>query len=291
MDVVVLGSLHYDITVSAPDRPRRGETLMGFAWAPKFGGKGGNQAVAAAAAGAETAMIGAVGDDDFGHSLLARLGETGVEASGVKIVPGGKSGMSVAIFDAEGDYGAVVVSGANLTLDGARLEREATRLRSAKVLILQNEIPESANLRAAEQVAAAGGRVILNAAPARETAQALLDRVDILVVNAVEAEMLAGTAPFEDLAGAEAAGRVLLGRCRAVIVTAGGAGAVYLDRDGLTLAVPAEKVQVVSTHGAGDCYVGTLAARLTKGDTIEAAMIAAGHAAALLVSGGVAGAA
>lgn len=286
MDVVVLGSLHYDITVSAPDRPRRGETLMGHAWAPKFGGKGGNQAVAAAAVGAATAMIGAVGDDDFGRSLLAHLVETGVEASGVRVVPGGKSGMSVAIFDADGDYGAVVVSGANLTLDGTGIEAELGRLHAAKVLILQNEIPESANLRAAEAVAAAGGRVILNAAPARDTAQALLDRVDLLVVNAVEAEMLAGTAPFEDLAGAEEAARVLLGRCRAVIVTAGGAGAVYRDRQGIRHAVPAEKVQVVSTHGAGDCYVGTLAARLTAGDTIEAAMGAAGHAAALLVSGG-----
>lgn len=286
MDVVVLGSLHYDITVSAPDRPRRGETLMGHAWAPKFGGKGGNQAVAAAAAGAATAMIGAVGDDDFGRSLLAHLAETGVEASGVRVVPGGKSGMSVAIFDADGDYGAVVVSGANLTLDGAGIEAELGRLQAAKVLILQNEIPESANLRAAEAVAVAGGRVILNAAPARDTAQALLDRVDLLVVNAVEAEMLAGTAPFEDLAGAVEAAQVLLGRCRAVIVTAGGAGAVYRDRQGLCIPVPAEKVQVVSTHGAGDCYVGTLAARLTAGDTIEAAMGAAGHAAALLVSGG-----
>lgn len=286
MDVVVLGSLHYDITVSAPDRPRRGETLMGFAWAPKFGGKGGNQAVAAAAAGAATAMIGAVGDDDFGRSLLAHLVDAGVESSGVRVVPGGKSGMSVAIFDADGDYGAVVVSGANLTLDGTSLEGELGRLRAAKVLIIQNEIPESANLHAAEVVAAAGGRVILNAAPARDTAQALLDRVDLLVVNAVEAEMLAGTAPFEDLAGAEAAARELLARCRAVIVTAGGAGAVYCDRQGLCIPVPAEKVQVVSTHGAGDCYVGTLAACLTRGDTMETAMIAAGHAAALLVSGG-----
>ena len=112
--VVVVGSLHYDIMVDAPDRPRKGETVAGLSWSPKFGGKGGNQARAAQSQGVPTAMVGAVGNDDFGGALLAGLDRGGVDRSAVATLSGVGSGMSVAIFDAEGDYGAVIVSGANL---------------------------------------------------------------------------------------------------------------------------------------------------------------------------------
>src|SRR4051812_28918268 len=108
--VVVAGSLHYDIMGDAPDRPRKGETVTGYAWRPKFGGKGGNQAVAAAKAGAEVRMAGAVGDDEFGGFLLAALSAGGVDGSRVARLPKAGSGMSVAIADASGDYGAVIVS-------------------------------------------------------------------------------------------------------------------------------------------------------------------------------------
>src|SRR3954451_14540603 len=118
--IVVVGSLHYDIMVDAPDRPRKGETVAGHAWRPKFGGKGGNQAVAAARAGAKVRMAGAVGDDEFGRFLLGALGG-GVDASRVARLSGTGSGMSVAISDASGDYGAVIVSGANLLVDPSAL--------------------------------------------------------------------------------------------------------------------------------------------------------------------------
>ncbi|WP_292262344.1 PfkB family carbohydrate kinase, partial [Mesorhizobium sp.] len=114
--VGVFGSLHYDILVDAPDRPRKGETVTGFGWQPKCGGKGGNQVLSAARAGARSAMIGAVGDDDFGCALLANLSRSNVEHRFVRVEPGIRSGMSVAIFDDDGDYGAVIVSGSNLTL-------------------------------------------------------------------------------------------------------------------------------------------------------------------------------
>ena len=114
--VVVVGSLHYDIMVDAPDRPRKGETVVGLSWSPKFGGKGGNQALAAKGQGVPTAMVGAVGGDDFGAALLAGLDRGGVDRSAVATLSSVGSGMSVAIFDAEGDYGAVIVSGSNLSL-------------------------------------------------------------------------------------------------------------------------------------------------------------------------------
>ena len=141
--VVVVGSLHYDIMVDAPDRPRKGETVAGRSWSPKFGGKGGNQALAAQSQGVPTAMVGAVGNDDFGTALLVGLDRGGVDRSAVATLQGVGSGMSVAIFDAEGDYGAVIVSGSNLSLKPAQAHDEL--LRTAKVLILQNEIPEGIN--------------------------------------------------------------------------------------------------------------------------------------------------
>uniref|UniRef100_UPI001FEFD795 PfkB family carbohydrate kinase n=1 Tax=Mesorhizobium mediterraneum TaxID=43617 RepID=UPI001FEFD795 len=105
--VTVFGSLHYDIMVEAPDRPRKGETVTGHAWQPKCGGKGGNQAVSVARAGVGSAMIGAVGDDDLGRVLLDNLYRCGVDSRFVRVAPGAGSGMSVAIFDDGGDYGAV----------------------------------------------------------------------------------------------------------------------------------------------------------------------------------------
>jgi len=115
--VVVVGSLHYDIMVDAPDRPRKGETVTGLAWRPKFGGKGGNQAVAAATAGADVRMVGAVGDDDFGRFLLANLSSAGVDASRVARIDGRASGMSVAISDSSGDYGASRVTSNRATFE------------------------------------------------------------------------------------------------------------------------------------------------------------------------------
>ena len=138
--VIVVGSLHYDIMVDAPDRPRKGETIAGRRWSPKFGGKGGNQAVAARRQGVPTAMVGAVGDDSFGAALLAGLDRAKVDRTNVAVLSGVGSGMSVAIFDDDGDYGAVIVSGANLAIapDQAGMDL----LSQGKVLVLQNEIPE-----------------------------------------------------------------------------------------------------------------------------------------------------
>ena len=282
--VVVLGSLHYDIIVHGPGRPRKGETVTGTAWAPKCGGKGGNQAVSAARAGAPVQMIGAVGADEFGTALLGNLAGRGVDASQVAVLDRHKSGMSVAIFDSEGDYGAVIVSGANLAIDPSQLNIDPSGWHEDNWLVLQSEIPEVVNLEGARLIRAAAGKVILNAAPARPVSQALLDLVDILVVNAIEAEMLGGSAAVETLAGALSAAEKLLERCTAVVVTAGGEGCAYANRAGERVSLPAEKVKVESTHGAGDEFIGALAAALFAGLPMQKALESASRAAALLVS-------
>jgi ribokinase len=282
--VTVVGSLHYDIMVDAPDRPRKGETVTGQAWRPKCGGKGGNQAVSAARAGVRAAMIGAVGDDDFGKALLANLDRAGVDRRLVRIAPGAGSGMSVAIFDAGGDYGAVIVSGSNLSLGDKDIAAAAGLMSMTAVLLLQNEVPETANIAAARAVKAKGGRVLLNAAPARELSGELLDLVDILIVNALEAEFLAGMPVVETLGAAGQAARRLVDLCPAAIVTAGGEGVACCERNGAAFSLAAVPVDVVSTHGAGDEFVGAFAAALARGETLRAAVTAANAASALLVS-------
>lgn len=282
--VTVFGSLHYDIMVEAPDRPRKGETVTGHAWHPKCGGKGGNQAASAARAGARAAMIGAVGDDDFGRALLDNLAHNGVNSRFVRVTSGAGSGMSVAIFDAGGDYGAVIVSGCNLSLGEADVAAARDVIAGTSVLLLQNEVPEGANIAAARAVKAAGGKVVLNAAPARNLSAEVIGLIDIIIVNAIEAEFLAGVPVVDTLDGALEAARLLAARFPAAIVTAGGEGAAYSSRDGEAHAMAGIAVNVASTHGAGDEFVGSFAAALARGEPDEAALTAANQAAARLVA-------
>jgi ribokinase len=278
--VIVVGSLHYDIMVDAPDRPRKGETVTGRSWAPKFGGKGGNQAVAARRQGVSTAMVGAVGKDRFGEALLASLDRGKVDRRAVAVIDGLGSGMSVAIFDDDGDYGAVIVSGANLAIAPDQASDEL--VSRGKVLVLQNEIPEFVNEAVARRAREQGLTIILNAAPARAFATGLPDLIDVLVVNAIEAEML-GAGPVTSLETAAPAADMLAARFKAVVVTAGGDGVAFCE-DGRLAVLPGLKVTVSSTHGAGDVFVGTLAARLASGDAMSAALAVANQEAARLVS-------
>ena len=277
--VCVVGSLHYDIMVQAPYLPRTGETLMGEAWWWKPGGKGGNQAMAAARHGAGVDMIGCLGPDEFGSRLRERLAAAGVDLAHVRTVAQG-SGMSVAIQQEGGDYAAVVVSGANRDIDEAQIAASGEAIRGSGVLLLQNEIAEPANAAAASLARVAGATVVLNAAPARSLGS-LAGLIDLLVVNTVEAEMLGG-GRVDDLRSAAVAARRLTELAPSVIVTAGSAGVVAAS-DLETLALPAHPVEQAETHGAGDVFVGALAARLASGDPLASALAYANAAAALHV--------
>ncbi|MFN8622512.1 MAG: PfkB family carbohydrate kinase [Chloroflexota bacterium] len=278
--ICVAGSLHFDIMVRAPYLPRLGETLMGEAWWWKQGGKGGNQAVAAARHGAAVTMIGALGPDEFGDRLRERMTAAGVDLSAVATVERG-SGMSVAILQDDGDYAAVVVSGANRTIDPDAVVAAGDAIRASRALLLQHEIGEAANAAAARVARDAGVPVILNAAPARPLGE-LAGLVDVLVVNTVEAEML-GAGPVVDLASAGAAAHALLGAAPTVIVTAGSAGVATATVDGATDAIPAHPVDRADAHGAGDVFVGALAAHLAAGASLADAVRYANAAAALHV--------
>jgi ribokinase len=282
-DIIVCGSLHLDIMVDAPYLPRLDETAVGTAWGMKCGGKGGNQAVMAARLGARTAMIGRIGADDFGTRLLAHLDEAGVNRNAVETDPVAGSGMSVALVDPQGDYGAVIVSGSNLRMPPEQCAQQFLSLGGASILVLQNEIPEAVNLAVAKTARAAGARVLLNAAPARPLSAEFLDQVDILVVNRVEAEMMSGLT-VSDQASAEAALPALRGHARDVIITLGGEGLVFGAKSGAPHRLAPHKVAVVSTHGAGDSFLGTLAIMFTRGASLADACDAANRVAARFVS-------
>lgn len=281
--VLIAGSLHYDILVEADHLPRRDETAIGRRWYPKFGGKGGNQAVAVARAGAHSRMLGAVGDDDFGRFLRAALVAARVEDRFVATCAGTGSGMSVAIQDSAGDYAATIVSGANRLISPEALAGAAL-WQGVALLVLQNEVPEPVNLAAASQARTRGIPTLLNAAPFRALGDELRALVDILVVNAVEAEMM-GAGPVASLPQAAAAARKLADQAPSVIVTAGASGLAALGKDGSVLQLPAEPVSVVSSHGAGDAFIGTLAAGIAAGQGLAPACRAGARAAARHVAG------
>ncbi len=282
-DVIVCGSLHLDIVVRSPGIPRIDETVVGHAWEQVCGGKGGNQAVQAARAGAKTAMISRVGKDGFADALLQNLRSLNVNTDAITIDPVAGSGMSVAILKDDGDYGAVIVSGSNLKIDPQSLRAEWHKLGGAKVLVLQNEVPHAVNVAAASAAKAAGALMIYNAAPVRAVGDDLLSLVDVLVVNRIEAEGMAGHT-VQDRATAVAAIPALLKLAKSVVVTLGGEGLVVSD-DATPIEIEPHRVKVISTHGAGDCFVGTLAQRLSQGMPLVEACRAANLRAAEFVSG------
>ena len=281
--VLTVGSLHYDIMVEADHLPRKDETAIGTRWYPKFGGKGGNQAVAVARAGVQSRLVGAVGDDDFGGFLLAALRKGRVDDRFVACLPGTGSGISVAIQDGAGDYAATIVSGANLQISPDAVCDDPV-WDGVNLLILQNEIPEAVNLAAAIQARKRGIPTLLNAAPFRALGSGFRQSVDILVVNAVEAEMM-GTRPVNSLPDAAAAAGKLADGFKTVIVTAGSAGLAAWAAPDQVLQLPAERVTVVSSHGAGDAFIGALAANLAMGHALDPSCKAASSYAARHVAG------
>ena len=279
--IIVVGSLHYDIFVEAPRRPATGETVSGHSWTPKFGGKGGNQAVALAEAGIDVRMVSAVGTDTSGAYLLDRLGRAGISTDFVSILAEAPSGMSVAISEASGDYSAVIVSGANLLIPQNRLCDDAL-WAGAEFLVLQSEVPAALNLAAAREAVARDVPVCLNAAPWRPICDGLVDTLDLIVLNALEAAAMTGV-KVDDLTGASAACDIIGARVPSVVVTVGAAGVAW-RAEGRTGAIMGEIVDVVSTHGAGDHFIGSLIAGLVAGRDLEGAARAANASAARFVS-------
>jgi ribokinase len=282
-DIVVVGSLNMDLVARAPRLPVPGETLTGASFATLPGGKGANQAVAAARLGARTMMIGCVGDDAFGAQLRAGLQADGVDCAGVRVATGVTSGVAAIVVDDAGRNGIVVIPGANGELVAADVDACAEALAAARIVILQLEIPLATVEHAARRAKALGKLVILNPAPAQPLPASLLALADLLVPNEIEAAALAG-APVGSVDDAVAAGRRLRDAgARTVLVTLGAQGVVVVEPGGARHH-PAQAVRAVDTTAAGDTFIGGLGAALVRGLALPAAIAFAQAAAAISVT-------
>ncbi|MCO8272064.1 ribokinase [Actinoplanes sp. TRM 88003] len=250
-----------DLVGLAPKLPRPGETVLGDEFVMMAGGKGANQAIAAARAGGQTVFLGAIGSDAFGVNLNARLNGAGVDMRHVR-TSYGPSGVAVIMVDRAGENSILVAPGANNTFVGLT-EAEQAEIAAGDVLLCQQEIPAETVVAAARAARAGGTRVVLNAAPARELPGELLPNIDLLVVNEVEALMVTGGDTIDV--------PELLSLVPRVVLTLGGSGSRYVDRDGRDETVPAFRVEVTDTTAAGDAFTGALAVAWGEGrDLVEA---------------------
>lgn len=281
--VVVLGSLNMDLVVPLSRLPRSGETVIGERLQRFPGGKGANQAVAAARLGAEVAMVGRVGKDSFGDELLSNLRADGVAVEGVERDANEPTGAALILVEKGGENMIAVARGAGGVVGEADVARATKNLRERDVLLLQLEIPLAAVASAARKAKAAGARVILNAAPATPLEASLLSQLEVLVVNELEVEPILGRPAADPLEAGEAARIAVKQGARSAVVTLGAAGAVLADGKALHR-MNAQRVDAVDTTGAGDAFVGALAAALAAGAPLVEATQLAGAAGAAAVT-------
>lgn len=277
-DLAVLGSSNHDLILKVARLPAMGETVLAQARSTAPGGKGANQAVAAARSGASVAMLGAVGTDDEGRALRNVLTDAGVDTWAMRdsVDP---TGLAVVVVDEAGQNLIVVDAGANgsyRSLGPAELDL----IGQARVLLCQLEVPVPTVMEAAHAARQAGVQVVLNAAPSRPLPTELWELLDLLIVNEHEAADLAGLAAEATLGDIASA---LLTRVPNVVITLGSAGAAAFRRDGEPLQIPAPEVTAVDTTGAGDTFSGVLAAEMARKRIFERGLQRASAAASLSV--------
>ncbi|MET7613936.1 ribokinase [Streptomyces seoulensis] len=273
--IVVLGSTNMDLVTYVARAPRRGETVTGREFRTIPGGKGANQAMAAARAGATVSLIGAVGNDAYGVRLRDNLEHSGVDTDFLRTVEGA-SGTAHIVVDDEGSNAIVVVPGANGTVDHLSPGDEGL-IASADALLLQLEVPLPAVVAGAEAARRHGVRTVLTPSPAQPLPEELLSVTDVLVPNEYEAVTLTGrTDPLDAAVG-------LLELVPEVVLTLGEAGVLYVSRDTEPLAVPAHQVAAIDSTGAGDTFAGAYAVAVAEEKPLREALSWAAAAAALSV--------
>ncbi len=279
--VVVVGSLNADLSVAVERRPGPGETVLGGDLVERPGGKGANQAVAAARVGGDVAMVGRVGDDARAELLTGALCDAGVDVAAVEVTAGEASGCALITVTPEGENAIVVAPGANARLSADDVERRRELLGEAAVVVCQLEIAPAV-VEAVARALPRSTRLVLNAAPARELPAALLERTDVLVVNETELRVVCKGAGLPATGSERELVLALAQRGPGAVLATLGAQGALLAEAGACVAIPAPKAEAVDTTGAGDATVGALGAALAAGldlETASRAAVAAGSAA------------
>ncbi len=268
--VVVVGSLNVDLVTTVEKTVQVGQTVFGQGLSKLEGGKGANQAVAIAKLGGDVAMVGMVGEDEFGEMLRQSLEKHGVGTNYIKTTSKAPTGTALIMVEKSGDNSIVVISGANFELSGADIDKSA--FEGAEYVVSQFEVPYDTILKSFKMAKSVGAVTVLNPAPARDIDDELLSYTDVIVPNQTEFEVVTGVKP-ETYSDIETGAKFLFDKgVSEVIVTLGAKGAVYLNKFGSSYEVSSYSVDAVDTTAAGDSFIGGLITKLASGEEIEDAI-------------------
>ncbi|MBK3518793.1 ribokinase [Carboxylicivirga marina] len=283
--IVVIGSSNTDMVATASSMPLPGQTVHGNSFTVIQGGKGANQAVAAARAGAHVTFIAKVGDDDFGKQAIAAYETEGIDTCQIEIQKGCSTGVAVITVDeSSGENSIVVIGGANATFQAEELDEIEADIEEADILLVQLEIPLAVVEKALRMAHKYKVQTVLNPAPAIELSDELLGLVDILIPNETEAALLSGITAESEESLNLVLDKLLQHVNEAVILTLGSQGVVYRSKGGAPIHIKANQVKAIDTTAAGDVFCGYLVSFLSENNAIDEAIKLANNAAAISVT-------